>query len=368
MTNQQPVKQDEIDLREYIRPLLPRWKLILLFFIIGGVGAYFISTLLPRTYNSTAVLYAQQPSSQALLRNLPAALGSGGGNFNGYLIIVLQSHSMKTAVIDRLDLRNNNLLFPDEVPIMADAIDKMTEIVSVTENKNGGVQISVNAPEPELAAEIANTMLDLLGGYVVTAAKKKVDFTTTNLAKTKQDLDQAETKLMKFLQNNDVAMVDDQTRQMIEALGQIEADLMQVEAELKQVSSKLENSGDVDVLLDMDVQKRALAARRDFMVKQRDEMRDRLSKLPAVAADYARLQRDVMILSKSYELLTEQYQLAQITQKGEDGDYQIIDRAVANPNKVAPKNGMNAAMGAFLATVLACVGINIFAARKARVA
>lgn len=361
MSNPHASNSDEIDLMDFIRPILSRWKLVLLVFILGGIVAFSISWTRPKIYRSEASLYVQQNSTaSSLLRSLPVSLGaSGGSSSNDYFLTLLQSQSMRTSVVDKMDLRHNKLLFPNDVPSMSETIEKISDIVSVSENKTGSVVISVTTVNPQLAANIANTMLDLLGKYVVTASKKKVSYTSERLDKTEKELNVAERSLMDFLEHNDVASIDDQTRQMIDRLGTSETDILSLEAEIKKVTSELQNSGDVDSLVELEVQKRSLEASRDFLQSKRDELRKSLSKLPAVAAKYSRIQRRIMVLSKTFEMLTEQYQMAQITQKGEDGDYQIIDRARPNPKKVGPHNALNAGLGALLSALATCFIINI---------
>lgn len=363
--NKQSSIRDEIDLMDYIRPLLPRWKLLLLVFVLGGVASFFISRMLPKQYSSMASIYVQQSSgAMSILRNLPVPVASGSSSLNGYLVTLLQSQSMRISVIDRLQLRDNKKLFPKERPSIADTLEKLGSIVAVSESKSGGVIITVTTIDSQLAADIANTMLDLLSKYVVTASRKKADFTFVKLQETEDKLDVAEEKLMKFLESNDVAAIDEQTKQMIEALGLLDERLTSVEAEIKQVDSELENSGDMETLIGLEVRKRALVSSRDYIQSQRNDIRKKLAKLPEVAAKYAKLQREILILSKSFELLTEQYEMAQITQKGEDGDYQIIDRARPNPNKVAPRNGLNALLGAMLCLFVGCVLVNVKAQRS----
>jgi len=361
LSNPHASNSDEIDLMDFIRPILSRWKLVLLVFILGGIVAFSISWTRPKIYRSEASLYVQQNSTaSSLLRSLPVSLGaSGGSSSNDYFLTLLQSQSMRTSVVDKMDLRHNKLLFPNDVPSMSETIEKISDIVSVSENKTGSVVISVTTVNPQLAANIANTMLDLLGKYVVTASKKKVSYTSERLDKTEKELNVAERSLMDFLEHNDVASIDDQTRQMIDRLGTSETDILSLEAEIKKVTSELQNSGDVDSLVELEVQKRSLEASRDFLQSKRDELRKSLSKLPAVAAKYSRIQRRIMVLSKTFEMLTEQYQMAQITQKGEDGDYQIIDRARPNPKKVGPHNALNAGLGALLSALATCFIINI---------
>ena len=56
MDNQQPIAEDEIDLREYIQVILKRKKLILAIFLASVFTAAVISLLLPKTYEISSTI------------------------------------------------------------------------------------------------------------------------------------------------------------------------------------------------------------------------------------------------------------------------------------------------------------------------
>lgn len=355
--------EDEINLMEYIRPLAPKWKLLLLIVILGGIASFFLSRLLPKQYRSTAVVFVQQSSGAAgILRNLPISLGTGGTN-NAYLLAILQSNTLKLAVIDKLDLMHNKYVFPKKTPTTDEALEVLDKILVITDSKNGTLKVSVTARNPELAARIANTAIDFLGKFVVTSSKRKVDFTAQKLKETEEKLIVAENDLKIFMERYKVASVEDQVKQMIMQLGALDAKILTVNAELTTLSSDLQSSANLSELVRKEVRAKSLNASLTFLRKQRSTLYNELMKLPTLGPKYADIQRRLMVLGKTFELLTEQYQLARVTQKGEDGDYQILDRARPNPKKVAPRCALLALAGSLLSFLIAALFINITSRR-----
>src|SRR4030067_1216828 len=114
---------------------------------------------------------------------------------------------------------------------------------------------------------------------------------------------------------------------MSSKLAELDGRALGVEVQLREIESELANSGELNALVQLEVRKKALQESKQFLDARIEEIQRSMGELPVVTLRYARLQRNVVVLSKTYELLTEQYQLATISQHGEDGDYQIIDRA-----------------------------------------
>jgi uncharacterized protein involved in exopolysaccharide biosynthesis len=163
--------------------------------------------------------------------------------------------------------------------------------------------------------------------------------------------------MLVFAQHNDIAQIDEQTKGIIKQLGDLDARLLALDVELQDVASQLSNAGELNSLVDLEVRRKAIESSRSFILTQRDDLRAQLGHLPEVAVTYARLERKIVLLGKTYELLTQQYQLARITQQGEDGDYQIIDHARPELRPVAPRRGVLSVAGGALALVVACFGI-----------
>ncbi|MCX6343910.1 MAG: Wzz/FepE/Etk N-terminal domain-containing protein [Armatimonadetes bacterium] len=370
MESRENYHNDEIDLIDYFAPLIARWKLLLVASLLGAIAMFAYSRSLPKVYQSSATIYVQQSSgASSLLRNLPISLPTSGGGSSGYLVTLLQSDSLLRQVSAQYDLPHNWGMVGKKRLNEDETIELFCNNLAVSENKGGSITIKLKAYSPDLAAKIINTMLDNLESLMVTSSKKKIAFISEKLTDTSRDLDRAEQKLTKFLENNNVTLIDEETRAWIQQMGVLEGNILELDTQLQSIKSELNSEGNLDILVSQEVKRKSLESSREFVAKKRDELTAKLANLPAMATKYAQLQREIMVLSKTYELLTEQYQMARITQKGEDGDYQIIDRARPNNKKIAPRVMLNTAIGGIITFLFVAVLINLnsaFSKRKPR--
>ena len=348
---------DEIDLIQVLAPLTARWKLLLVIGFLGCVGGFLYSRTLPRIYASSATIYVQQAQGAAgLLRNLPVSLGSSsGGTSYGYILTLLRSESLRNLAIKNLKLLDNQKFTYGEKLTDIQALGRLSKMVWVLDGKDGSIALGAETRDPELAANIVNTMVDGLGKLVQTASTRKANFIEHKLNTTSNDLARAEEEMSKFMETHDVAMIDEQTKGMIQQLGELDIRLLDLDAKLQSLDSNLTNEGDLNRLVDKEVERKSLEQSRNYIAGERDKLKAQLDKLPEVGTQYVRIQRKITVLGKTFELLTEQYQLARITQKGEDGDYQVIDRAWPNLRKVAPKTISVCLMGGIAADAVAIV-------------
>ena len=341
-----------VDLSDLVLPVLARWKLLLAMALLGAVVAFAVSRALPKTYQATAVVYPKQSRAGAdFLRGLPIAIGGDSGG-SGYLITVLQSETLCRSVLDKLRLARDRRFTGGRHMTAEDALAALKRMVDIREARNGSITIVVQARNPYLAARIANALLDGLDRMVVRTSKRKTDFISEKLAATSRDLEKAEDRLLAFHERNDIALLDEETKGLINQLTELDARLLVIDVDLQGVKSELENAGDLSDLVDLQVRLKALEASRQYVLDTRERLQNRMAQLPGIAAEYGRLKRNVAVLTKTYEVLTEQYQLARITQQGEDGDYQIVDRALPKTRKIAPRNAANAVAGGVLGGVL----------------
>ena len=339
----------EIDLGDVASRLMVRWRILLFTFIIGALAAFCVSSLLPKKYESCATIYAQQNSlSSSLLRDLPTGLISSGGGSSGYLGVLLRSDTMLRRVIYTLNLTKNRNFCQSKQIDIDKVIKRLKESVTVAENKNGSIDIVVRASNPKLAAKIANAILDNLGMLVSTGSERKTDFISEKLIEVNRKLHLAEDDLLRFQKKNDVASIDEETQSMITQLSELDAKSVASEMELREVNSELANSGELDTLVGLEVRKKSVESSKQYLDKRIAELQEKMSDVPAVAIQYARLQRKLSTLNKTYELLTEQYQLASISQHGEDGDYTVIDRARPVKEPVSPRRMLNTAIGGMI--------------------
>ncbi len=344
---------------DFVTPIIERWRVLLVFALFGAVLGFGFSKITPKTYQASASIFIQgSQHGSSLLRDLPIALPSAGSD-STYYVALLKSESLMRNVIIRLHLLQEESLTHSRPVSEDEMLVKLGKLVSVKDDKSGGIIITATSRKPQLAADICNSMLFSLDKMVVRTSARKADFISRKLDETSSDLRLTENKLLLFSQKHDVTEIEEQTRQFIIRYGDLESRLISLNAQLQELDSELKNAGELDTLVELEVRRKSIAASRDYVLKQKDAMHAKLAGLPALAATYSRLQRNVATLTKTYGMLTEQYQLARITQQGEDGDYQIIDTAHPKKKPVGPSTTANTALGGILGLALAAVAVNM---------
>lgn len=355
-----PIRQyDDFDLMDYLLPLAARWKLLLVVTLLGSIIGFTFSHFLPKIYESSATIYVQSSSTlSSQLSDLPIALGPSSSDSTNYLLVLLQSDTFAQSIINKLDLTHNPDFTHRGPSNPEDLLREFEKGVSVQQGKNGNITISVKSNKPELAADIANEMLNHLGKVALTRSDRKKEYTAQKLKETSRNLDKAQRELQKFLEDNSISSVDDEAKLIVAQLTELESKSMSVDADIASLRSQLANAGNLDNLVDYEVQLKTLESGRSYISSKIEEAQKKIAQLPAVAARYARIQRNIASLSKTYEILTEQYQMASITRQGEDGDYQIIDRARPNPKNVAPRKMLNTVLCGFIGFLVTVVIIH----------
>jgi len=354
---------EEIDLQETFLPLIAAWKFLLLLSIVGAILAFGVSFFLRPVYEANATLFVQSNSGLSkALGDLPIPIATHDTN-SSYFVTLLQSRALADRVIDKLHLMNDPLFTRGDHLTRQKAVIRFQDNLHVIDNKSGSLVISVRAGSPRLAERIANCAIDALDKLVVTASRKKAGFTSAKIAETNRDLREAEDELRRFLEKNDIASVDYGTKAMIDELRGLEASLVENEIQLEQIDSDLRNGGDLSSLANKEVERRALESSRKYLLDRKMQLTKKLGRLPEIAAKYARIQRRLAVLSKTYEYLNQQYQMARVTQQGEDTDYQIVDRAEGLKRPVSPRKLVNAGIGGVVGFVLAVSIVNIKSSR-----
>lgn len=351
---------DDIDLGLATSRIMRRWRVLLVAGVLGAVLAFGVSRLLPKTYESRALVYVQQNTfTSSLMSAMPVGFGIKGGA-SSYLVALLRSETMLRNVAGALGMLKKGA---SEEKVL----DRLGECISITDDKNGGIEIKARARSPLDAAKIANMTLDNLAKLVVTRSKRQADFISEKLDETNRKLRDAEDELLNFQEKHGIAAIDEETKALIDDIGSLDARMLALDMDMRDVDNRLVSEDDLNALVDLEIRKKSLESSRAYLEEKIRETQGAIAARPAAAVTYARLQRNVTVLSKTFELLTEQYQLANISQQGEDGDYQVIDKATPIERPVLPRPAMNAGIGGLLSICFAAVLLGKPAGKKSRV-
>jgi uncharacterized protein involved in exopolysaccharide biosynthesis len=335
--------------------ILRRWYLVALAFAAGAVPMYAISKLaMPKVYESTGLVYVDRGTQIAALSSISSTLGLQS-NQSGYVASILQSETMMRRVTSELKLATDKNFAPSGPNEAEKAQATLKRSVTLKTDKNGAISISVRTKNAQLSADIVNHLLNNLGKLFKTKSQQKATYIEKRIKETKDKLKVAEQQLLDFQQSNKIALIDEETKSFIQQIGALESQLITLDVDLQQTRSQLADEGDLEELVKLRVKAKSLSASRSVLAAKLDEAKQKLSGAPQASLDYARITRNLAMQSKTLEMLTEQHQLASLTQHGEDGDYQIIDWGQPRFEPVGPRASVNAFLGGSVAAAIACL-------------
>lgn len=200
---------DEINLLELWQVLMRRKWLIILVTLFAGVMATLAAFLMTPVYRAEVLLAPVEEESQtrfaqyAGLASLAGIdLGSGGKSSKGAIAIAsLQSRAFITPFIE--DEQLMPILFAEswdsqkqrwilkeeeEAPTLLAAYEMFSDILNVTEEKTGLVELAIEWTDPEQAAAWANKLVTRLNGSLkekdIGQAQHSIEYLNKELAKT----------------------------------------------------------------------------------------------------------------------------------------------------------------------------------------
>ena len=339
---------EDIELIVYWKTLSKYRKVIAAVTAAALVLSVAVSFLLPKKYEATAsVAPPQQDDSlvSALSASLPTGLGGIAGGLLGKQSVsdlwvgILRSHNVRDPIIKKFGLQE----YYDESNLV-DTFKSLSKHVSVDESTEGIVSVTVEDWDPVRAAEMANsfiTELDRVNRTMVTTAGARTRaFIAKRLAETKSELARLEGEMKEFQVRHKAIKVDDQSRVIIETIGEVKGQLMAKEVALETLSSYATSENPLVGVLKTEVD--GLRRRLDELSAGRvgKDIFIPTEKIPDIALNYARLLRDVKIQETLFTLLTQQYEMARIQEGKDSPTVQVLDTATPPDKKSKPKRGM----------------------------
>ncbi|MCC6503773.1 MAG: hypothetical protein IT362_11660 [Deltaproteobacteria bacterium] len=355
---------------EYWRVLVKFRKLILVIISSAIVLSTVISFLLPKVYLAKAsIMPPQQENSIAagLVSNLTGGLGNIAGDFLGMespadiWVGVLNSNTVKDAIIDRFDLRK---IYKEDT--IEETRAKLDKHVSVAKSKEQIISITVEDRDPERAAMMANAFVGVLDEVnkkvSMSNGRKTRLFVEQRLEKAKAELADVENRIRKFQESNKAVRLDEQSKVIMDAIGTLKGQLMAKEVELETLLTYAQPSHPQAQLLKSQV--RELSAKlMEFETDSRGAFGKDIfiptARMPALSIQYARLLRDAKVQETLYEFLVQQYEMSRLQEAKDSSTIQVLDIAKTPEKKSKPKKALliigAAAAAAFLSVILAFV-------------
>jgi uncharacterized protein involved in exopolysaccharide biosynthesis len=346
-------RDDEINLLDYWRVLMKRWKIIAGIFAISVVTATIISLRMTPIYQAVTTIMPVESSGGRLsstlqsLSSLPFVGGmipGIGGASATKLVTVLNSRTLAEDIIQTFDLMKVIFEVKEEKPsTLQDATRSLMSMKKIDDTKVGVISISVEYKDPKIAADIANHYTTVLQKFInkntLSMAKKNRIFIEDQLQKVKEELRQSEEAMKTFQTNKKIVAMDVQAEASIKALAELNAQITAREVQLG-VMRQFSTAANPDVLRIKDELRelrKQLAMVESKTSNPESMAMPSLSEAPALGLQYIRLKREALTQEKVFELLTQQYEMAKVEESKEDITFQVIDRAIPPEKRIKPK-------------------------------
>ena len=362
----------EINLLELLLIVVHRKKMILWISGVTFVLTCVVTLFMSNTFISTAKIMAPSeeknglPSLTSGIAGLASFAGiSVPGQPGERYVGMLRSRTISDVIIDRFGLME---IYGKEYRVKT--YDALNEHVNVEFNSESGIlSLSIEDVDPQRAADIANTYVEELKKmnirFNLASAGRERSFLEKRLSVIKKDLVAGEDALKDFLQKNKAIKIDDQAAGVIEAIAELKGQLASKEIQLSMQSSfKTEQNleirslqqaiGEIKAQITKLTQPSSEVAGEDVFVST--------AGMPELGVQYPRLLRDFKVQETLYGLLTQQYELAKISEAKNTSTIQVLDEAVPADRKSKPKRTRIVLVTTFLAGLLAVFTVFILEA------
>lgn len=208
-----------VDLREVIKTLKKRRKLIINTFLLFVITAIIASFLISPTYQAETTLRIKQPKGLAnsLLGDLPTGNPMGTKQLMSTYAEILKSRTVIQEVIDKTQADKEK---PPTYEAMLQCIT--TQPVKDTEILN----VKVQAKSQEEAKNVANTLvqvfLNRMTDLVRSEQSRVREFIGGRMQESKQELEKAENLLQKYKYEQKIVSPSDETKAMVDKLSVID--------------------------------------------------------------------------------------------------------------------------------------------------
>lgn len=355
MENQRDRQNPEeyIDLLEYWALIIRHRKFIGTATVAAFVLSVIISLVLPKTYLAKASVLPPQQDNPADVLLQSSGLGSLAGGFLGsksqsdLWVGILNSQTVQDAVIVRFGLRE--LYSTDTIEDTRKALAKN---VTIEKSQEEIISIGVEDEDPKRAADMANAFAEELDkismGSVTTSGQRVRIFVEKRLKEAKADFFKTEEEIRAFQEKHGVVKIDDQSKVIIESMGELKGQIIAKEVQLQTLLSYATPTNPQAQLLKTELGELRSKFREFEKGPSSNGIFIPTARLPEISIKYARLFRDAKVQETLFELLTQQYEFARMQEAKDTPTVQFLDYAKPPEKKSKPKRSLIVLSGVFL--------------------
>lgn len=359
-------REEQIDLMELAILLLEGKKIIFYFVLVAvAITAIVVYGVMRPMYKAEAVILPPQTAPGSGMSQLVSQLGSLGamGALTGIkssgevYLGILQSRTIADSLIKQYDLQKVY-----KTKKLSDTAKELKSRSSFEYGKNTLITISVEDHDPKRAADMANSYMDVLreqnGRLALTEASQRRLFFEQQLEREKNALADAEVDLKKTQEQTGLIAPGGQAQMEIETMAQTRAQITSLQVELSSLKQGATNENPEVVRLQTqisDLQQQLRTMESDPANRQPGNLQLPTSKMPELALEYVRKQREVKYHEVLFELIAKQYEAARLDESRESPVLQVVDRAVIPDKKSGPHRALLMGLSCFLGLIAGAV-------------
>jgi tyrosine-protein kinase Etk/Wzc len=305
-----------------------------------------VAFVLKPKFTAEALFIPPQNSPGSPMTQLAGQLGSLGvaGGLAGLktsadiYIGILQSRTVADDIIARFHLQE--VYKSKKLSGAEKMLDANTRFVA---GKDTLIKIIVDDRDPQRAANIANGFLDELqhqnDRLALTESSQRRLFFEQQLEKEKNALADAEVDLKKTEESTGLIVPGGQMQVEIETIADIRAQITSREIQLSSMRQGATDQNPEVIRLQTEMeglQKQLQKLQNDTQQRQPGSTQLPTAKVPALALEYIRKQREVKYHELLFESLAKQYEMARLDESRDAPVLQIVDRAIVPDTKSGP--------------------------------
>jgi tyrosine-protein kinase Etk/Wzc len=359
-------EEQKIDLIEVSTLLLCEKKTIFKFTLVAvALMVLLVFVVMKPMYTAQAVFLPPQNAPGSGMSQLASQLGSlgamgalGGLKSSGEVYLgILGSRTIADGLIKRFDLQD--VYKTKKISDTEKALRARSTFVS---GKDTLITINVEDHDPKRAADLANGYLDALreqnGRLALTESSQRRLFFEQQLEREKNALADAEVELKKTEEQTGLIAPGGQAQMEIETMAQVRAQITSLEVELAAMKQGATDENPQVVRVQTQIaglQQQLQRLQNDTGTRQPGSLQLPTAKVPALALEYVRKEREVKYHEVLFGLIAKQYESARLDESREAPLLQIVDRALVPDKKSGPPRTLlvlgAVLLGAFLGAV-----------------
>jgi uncharacterized protein involved in exopolysaccharide biosynthesis len=263
-------------------------------------------------------------------------------------IAVLESRRVNEEIVRRFDLQKQY-----KKKFREDAIKELMRHVRFKLTDAGTIEMSVEARDPRVAADMLNTYVTLLDQFNrevrTTKGRRTRVFVEGRLAETKSEMTRAEERLTSYQARHKAAVLSPEMSTAVEQAARIYAQRTALQVRLGLVRSYSRGATDEEQQIS----------------DQLEQLDRQLASLPGTGLELARLVREVKTYETLYALLTAQYEEARIDEARDITSVDVLDPPAPPERKIRPRRAIMV-ISAFLLSLAIGVAWALFQEDRTR--